>query len=112
MRIRLLDHLCWLFPLLFLGFGIFVIIYCNTLQHERVHQQIMLYDGCGDVEIYIGVAKFEDSYARCIDDSYIESELAQMLHSQNEIVGYNNTTVLYCMVMCTLYLGMFLMRRD
>lgn len=100
------DCLFHMMPFVFLLCGCWAILYCDTVQHENVHKQVMLHDGCKDVYTYISLPWLSGSYALCVDDDYIESGEAQMLHGQNEIVSYNLFTVMCCMVLCSLFVGL------
>lgn len=92
-------------PFIFLLFGCCFLCYNNTYQHENVHKQIKIHDGCKDVDIVIGLP-LGVSYTVCLDSNYIESDTAQILNAQNEIVSYNLTTLIYCLVICSLFIGL------
>ena len=58
-----------------------------VMSHETIHQRIMDYDGCANPVITYHV--FADSYTNCNSINYHQTKEAFVLHSWNEILGYN-----------------------
>ena len=71
------------------------VLFCNFIYiHENIHAQIAIYHGCKDYNIHYG---FIESYFQC--DHYMERSeekvnQEKLLHSWNEIVGYNLQVVI------------------
>jgi len=70
----------------------------NTLQHEHAHKQISIYNGCEDARIGFD---FKNMYAYSQGLNCEPNEYRNILHSQNEIVGYNVTSILVTLILCT-----------
>lgn len=78
-----------------IAFPMFIAInFYNTYEHEITHRQIDIYSGCNKTHTVINLF---GGYSECLsyDNKTKKNEdLTFMLHSQNEIVGYNTSTIL------------------
>jgi hypothetical protein len=82
--------------------------YFNTYQHELTHKQIDIYSGCNKTHTVVTI--FGGGYSECLDyeNVTINSDLRFMLHSQNEIIGYNINTIILTLALCTLCISFIL----
>lgn len=68
----------------------------NTNQHENIHKIIQEYYGCKNSKVVINI--FTTSYTECIEYNHnqTQDEVREeyLLHSINEIIGYNVTTII------------------
>ena len=64
-----------------------------TYEHERAHNMIDKYHGCGETVYHIDYLRCS-GFAYCNDENYTPSEQANKLHSINEIVTYNLRSIL------------------
>ena len=78
--------------LVFVTLSFLGILFVNTYYHEETHNQIFIQDGCRNVKVSYGVV----SHAVCLDSNYIESDNAMLAHDFNEIVSYNNSSIMMC----------------
>jgi len=69
----------------------------------------MLYDGCQ--EVFVTNYIFEP-YTMCTDAKYIESDNAQILHSINEIVGYNIVTLLASIMLSSMLITLYMVGKN
>lgn len=75
-----------------------LIYYVSIYMHENAHERFMVYDGCKDVKIHIGLT---GGYTQCLDPSYIESDNAMILHSINEVINYNLQVLITTIILCS-----------
>lgn len=68
--------------------------------HEKIHEDIMKYDGCKEVQIKQDIIKFKAT-TTCLDKEYKESSNAELLHGYNEITSYNNDNIINILMIIT-----------
>lgn len=90
----IVDRVVLMFLMFFVG--VLLVVGLNTFQHELVHKQIFLYDGCGEVVVRWGLV----SSVSCVDSSYVESGVAVSEHSFNEVIGYNSQSMILLVALC------------
>jgi hypothetical protein len=78
-------------------------------QHESVHRQIAVYDGCNNSSIHYRILY---SYEMCDDVGYNESAQATSLHSFNEIIGYNLQAIMNVILVVCFIIGLILLTKD
>ena len=105
------DFISYAIPLIFLLFGFFILFGLNTYQHEKSHKQIMLNDGCQDAEIHIEVPLW-DSYTICTDKNYLPTYFSVDLHTQNDIQHNNQFTLMFCIIICSIFVGLCILLKK
>ena len=83
--------------ILLLGVGFLGISYANTVQHEAVHREIQEHYGCVDVVVETGL--FGGS-SKCLlygERGPDQRREEYLLHTLNEIIGYNSSTLAFAM---------------
>ena len=93
---------------LFFIIVILAVSYGNVYQHENVHKQIAIYNGCDNYKI----SYFPSSYFKCYHYdhklSIEEIKTEYMLDSLNEIVGYNVTSIYLTILICSFIICSFI----
>jgi len=64
----------------------------TVVSHEATHGQIFKYYGCQNVSYGV---EWDRAYTQCNDLNYIQSKEELLAHSNNEVVGYNITPLLW-----------------
>lgn len=77
----------------------------NTIAHEQVHTQINLYNGCESSK-YGFELRTMSVYTQGIN--CMPNENRQILNSYNEIIGYNFTSLIATILLCTGLIGYIL----
>jgi len=85
--------------LLSIMIGIFGITIIGVMQHETAHQQIDLQNGCEDSKITYNWQGGETQGINCT-----VNENRSILNGLNEIVWYNNVSIILTIFICTLIL--------
>lgn len=75
----------------------------NVIMHEQAHKQIDIYNGCKDAVITIGFPYATTQGIECNANPNRE-----YLHSLNEIVGYNITSIIITLILCTLTIALII----
>jgi len=94
-------------------FGIFLIIVSisvlgiNTSLHENAHKQIDLYNGCESAIITYGFWGGSTQEINCV-----ANENRAILNTQNEIIGYNISSIIYALLLCTLIIGITIINKN
>ena len=63
-----------------------VLLICYTPIHEKIHEQIMDYHGCKEVDVSYGL---NGGSTTCLDPTHVATKEEIFLHSLNEIIGYH-----------------------
>ena len=74
----------------------------NTIYHENAHKEINRHYGCDGSSISYGLMIASTIGINCDTNHSVERE---SLHSLNEIVGYNVTSIIITLILCTLVIG-------
>jgi hypothetical protein len=83
----------------------------NTIYHEDAHKEINRHYGCEGSSISYGLMIASTTGINCDANHSVERE---SLHTLNEIVGYNVTSIIITLILCTLVIGIviILCNRD